>query len=290
MTYPLYTNVAANQLDSIKQQGELKVLTLNAASTYYMDSNGANGFEYQLAKMFAESIGVELKMITVDKYADIYPELIFNTGDIAAAGLSKQDGVNHTSIMFSSPYHEVKQQVLYRKGQHKRPRQIDDLQNGLLEVIDGTSHSHLLRRLESEYPDLSWRTNNDVATEELIELVEEGLVDYILADSHEISLQRRFYPELRIGFELGEQKQLRWAMKFSEDKSLLNAINAFFAGIKDDGRLAQMVHRYYSHVAKFNYSDLQTFDIHMKDRLPQYEAMFRREAEAYGLDWRLLAA
>ena len=63
LTYPLYTNVAANQLDSIKQQGVLKVLTLNAASTYYLDNSGANGFEYQLAKMFADSLGVKLKMI-----------------------------------------------------------------------------------------------------------------------------------------------------------------------------------------------------------------------------------
>lgn len=229
-------------------------------------------------------------MITVDKYADIYPELIFNTGDLAAAGLSTLDGVNHSSIMFSAPYHEVKQQVLYRKGQHQRPKQLNDLSSGLLEVIDGTSHSHLLRGMQTEYPDLSWRANNDVATEELIELVEEGLVDYILADSHEISLQRRFFPELRIAFELGEEKPLRWAVKFSEDKSLLNAIDEFFADIRQDGRLDQLVHRYYSHVAKFNYSDIQTFTIHLKERLPEYEALFRQEAEAYGLDWRLLAA
>ena len=290
VTYPLYSNEPANQLESIKQNGELRVLTLNAATTYYMGSSGETGFEYQLVKMFADSIGVELKMITVDKYADLYPELIFNSGHLAAAGLSEQDGVSSSNIMFSEPYHEVKQQVLYRRGQHKRPKKLDDLNGGLLEVVDGTSHSQLLGSLQKEYPEMSWRTNKDVATEELIELVEEGLVDYILADSHEIALQRRFYPELRIAFDLGEPKQLRWAVKSSEDKSLLHAIDEFFARIKHDGRLEQLVHRYFSHVAKFNYSDLQTFSIHMKERLPEFEALFRQEAEAHDLDWRLLAA
>ena len=128
------------------------------------------------------------------------------------------------------------------------------------------------------------------ATEELIELVDEGLVDFILADSHEIALQRRFYPELRVAFDLGNAKQLRWASKSSEDRSLIQAVNRFFELIKKDGRLDQLIHRYYSHVEKFNYSDIQTFTTHARERLPKYRAMFQREAEAEGLDWRLLAA
>ena len=46
-------------LQKIQKRGQLKVLTLNSATTYYQDIDGANGFEYQLASWFAESIGVE---------------------------------------------------------------------------------------------------------------------------------------------------------------------------------------------------------------------------------------
>jgi membrane-bound lytic murein transglycosylase F len=164
------------------------------------------------------------------------------------------------------------------------------LQQGTLEVIDGTSHTKLLSQLKKEHPDLSWRINKDMATEELIELVDDGLVDYMLADSHEIALQRRFYPELRIAFELGEPKQLRWAMRKNGDSSLIKAITEFFSAIRQDGRLQQLIHRYFSHVDKFNYSDLQTFRIHVRDRLPLYQDMFIQEANKQGLDWRLLAA
>ena len=287
---PFYSEKPLNQLEAIQQRGELRVLTLNAASTYYEDANGLNGFEYHLAKLFADHIGVSLSMIVVHKFADLYPELLFDSADMAAAGLSKLDAINSPYIGYGPAYHQVSQQVVYRKGELSRPKSLNDLDDGTLEVIAGTSHARLLMTLQKDYPDLSWSSNRDIATEELIELVEEGLIDYILADSHEIALQRRFYPELRIAFELGKPKLLRWAFKKSPDKSLLKAMESFFETIKQDGRLDQLIHRHYSHVAKFNYSDIQTFMTHARERLPQYQAIFQREAEAQGLDWRLLAA
>ena len=137
---------------------------------------------------------------------------------------------------------------------------------------------------------MSWIEADDIAVEELVELVENGNADFILADSHEIALQRRFFPELRIAFELGHPKQLRWAFNHANDNSLALAIEAFFAQIKQDGRLEQLIHRYYSYVARFNYSDIQTFNQHIKNRLPRYQALFKQEAVATGIDWRLLAA
>ena len=41
---------------------------------------------------------------------------------------------------------------------------------------------------------------------------------------------------------------------------------------------------------KFNYSDIRTFTQRIETHLPKYEALFKKEAKAVGLDWRLLAA
>ncbi|MDJ0882356.1 MAG: membrane-bound lytic murein transglycosylase MltF [Gammaproteobacteria bacterium] len=287
---PLYSVEPENIVEKIQERGYLKVITLNTASTYYEDANGPNGFEYQLTKAFAEYLDVDIRIIVVDEYADIYPELQFESGDLAAANLSKQDNYIETNVDFGPEYHEVNQQIVYRKGQQKRPKKIADLENGLLEVIDGTSHIKLLKELQAKHQSLSYRINQNMATEELIGLVDEGLVDYMLADSHEIALQRRFYPELRIAFNVGEPKQLRWAIKKKKDKSLLEAMNNFFKTIKEDGRLAQLIHRHFSHVEKFNYADIQTFKTHVRERLPLYRDLFIREGNNQGLDWRLLAA
>ncbi len=287
---PLYSKPPLSQLQQIQQRGTLKILTLNAASTYYLGDNGPDGFEYQLSRMFAEYLGVKPQIIVVERFAELYPELTFGSGDIIAAGVSEQDDVSHRYIQYGPGYHQVTQQLLYRKILHDRPKSLGDIKNGVIEVIEGSSEQRLLKRLSKNYPDLSWNIVKDIAIEELIELVDQGLVDYLLADSHEIALQRRFFPELRIAFELGEAKQLRWAVKSGEDSSLLLAMRDFFAEVKKDGRLEQLIHRYYSHVARFNYSDLQTFTLHSKERLPKYRDIFEREAAKVGLDWKLLAA
>lgn len=278
------------ELEKIQQSGKLRVLTLNSASTYYQDSYGSNGFEYQLATLFSEFIGVTPEFITVSQFADLYPELLFGTGDIIAAGLSENESEFSSAVAYGPRYFESDNQVLYRKGQVTRPKNVDDLTEGLLHVVSGTSQVKLLAEVRKQHPELVWREVEDAASEELIERVDSGEVAYLLADSHQIALQRRFFPELRIAFELGEPRQLRWAFNHAVDTSLANAIDEFFEKIDKGGRLEQLIHRHYSHVGKFNYSDIQTFTEYIKQRLPKYEALFRREAKAAGVDWRLIAS
>jgi len=278
IVYPIVSQNSVTQLEQIKDRGFIRFLTLNSASTYYQGVNQASGFEYQLGLLFAQSIGVEAQFITVSNFADLYPELLFGSGDITAAGLSINESSLSHAVVYGPRYHEVKNQVLYRKGNVDRPRTIDDLSAGKLAVIGGTSRAKLLRELQGRYPKLSWIESEDIGSEELIEMVENGRIDFALVDSHELALQRRFFPELRIAFELGRPRQLRWAFNHADDDSLALAIENFFTTIKNDGRLEQLIHRHYSQVAGFNYSDIQTFTGHIRERLPQYEAVFRREA------------
>src|SRR5210317_170637 len=67
-------------VEQIQKRGQLRVLTLNSATTYYQDVDAANGFEFQLASLFAESIGVEAEFIVIPAFAELYPELLFGTG------------------------------------------------------------------------------------------------------------------------------------------------------------------------------------------------------------------
>ena len=290
LVYPNAIQNSITQLEKIQKRGTIKFLTLNSASTYYQDGEGGNGFEYHLGLMFSEYIKVEAEFTTVARFADLYPELLFGSGDIAAAGLSKNESQFSHAVIYGPRYYEVTNQILYRRGDIKKPREINDLIDGSLRVISGTSQVRLLQRLQRTYPELTWTETDDIASEELIELVDDGKADFILADSHEIALQRRFFPELRIAFELGHPKQLRWAFNHANDNSLALAVETFFAQIKEDGRLEQLIHRHHSYAARFNYSDIKTFNLHMKNRLPRYEALFRQEGATLGIDWRLLAA
>ncbi len=281
---------ALTTLEKIQRRGHIEVLTLNSATTYYQDVDGPTGFEYQLATWFADSIGVDARINTVPSFAELYTELLFGSGDLVAAGLSQDESVYSRSVAYGPGYYEVTNQVLYRKFRADRPHQASDLVGGRLKVIAGSAHVKLLRELQQAHPELSWIEADDIGAEELIEQVDTSEIDYAIVDSHDLALQRRYFPELRIAFELGEPRQLRWAFMPGSDDSLARALDAFFAQIGTDGRLDQLVHRHYSHVARFNYSDTRTFTRRIETHLPRYEAMFRQAADDAGIDWRLLAA
>jgi membrane-bound lytic murein transglycosylase F len=118
---PMYTGKPLDRLQSIQKRGYLNLLTLNAASTYYEDASGANGFEYELARLFADHIKVMLNVIVVDRFEAIYSELSYDAGDIAAAGLSVQDLHAGPLIEFGPAYYQTTQQVLYRRDANNRP-------------------------------------------------------------------------------------------------------------------------------------------------------------------------
>jgi membrane-bound lytic murein transglycosylase F len=287
---PFYTEEPLTQLETIQQRGYINVLTHNSASTYYHDANGPNGFQYQLVKLFADYIGVKLNIIVVDRFSDLYAELLFKTGDLVAAGLSEQDVFINPNIEYGPSYHQVQQQVVYRRNKNRRIRNLEDIGDAPLVVIEGSSHERLLIDLSANMPDLKWQIESDIPSDEMIELVDEGELEFVLADSHEIALQRRFFPELRIALDMGDTKDLRWARKKATDDTLQNTLEIFFGSIKKDGRLDQLIHRFFGQVERFNYSDIQTFRKIANERLPTYKELFKREAEANNIDWHLLAA
>ena len=81
---------APTALERVQKEGVLRVITRNSPATYFQDRNGETGFEYELAKRFAERLGVELKIETADNLDDLYAQLSREGGPaLAAAGLTR---------------------------------------------------------------------------------------------------------------------------------------------------------------------------------------------------------
>jgi len=172
----------------------------------------------------------------------------------------------------------------------KRPRKIQDLSQGILEIVQGTSHENTLKQLKKNNPELSWILNTELDTDGLLYLVNERLIDYTIADSNQITLLRRFYPKLNRAFNLGSAKQLAWAFTRNHDLSLYSEAIVFIKQIKQNHTLEQLIERHYGHTQYIKYVGNCTFQLHFQSRLPRYQALFEEIAEKNALDWRLLAA
>jgi membrane-bound lytic murein transglycosylase F len=275
-------------LDRIKASGELVVLTRNSPTTYYEDADGLAGLEYELVQLFAEQLGVKTHFIVPDSFDKIIPMISRAEAHLAAAGLTVTKGREHL-VRFGPSYQEITPQLVYRAG-NKRPKDIADTTEGILEIVAGSSHEEELLRLMKKYPDLEWESRREVASEELLHLVREQVIDYTIADSNEVAINRRYYPKLKVAFNLTKPQPLAWAFPHAEDTSLYNAALIFFERIKKDGTLKQLLERYYGYFERINFVDKRTFRRHMASRLPLYIPYFKKAAKETGLDWKLLAA
>lgn len=275
-------------LEKIKQQGELVVATRYSLTTYYEERNGFAGIEHDLVKAFAEHLGVRVRFEVPDRVEQIIPMVIEKKAHMAAAGLSITRQ-RRSSIRFSSAYHESVAQLVYRSGSRK-PRNAGDLKEEILEIIKGGGHEERLIELKEKYPSLKWNSQTDMDEEELLYLLHEELIDYAIADSDQVVLSRRFYPELNVAFNLGEMQPLAWAFHHSQDTSLFDEAQKFLAEAKDNGLIADLIERYYGHTKRLNYVDKRAFKRRILTRLPEYRPLFEKAAEQTGLDWKLIAA
>lgn len=275
-------------LEQIKRKGELIVLTRNSATTYYEGRDGLAGFEYDLVQMFAKELGVKARFVVPKKFNDMLPMLMRGEAHIAAAGLTITPN-RKTMVRFGPSYQKITQQLVYKQG-NKRPKNLDDTIGSIFEVVAGSSHEEELLRHQEKQPELDWVANSELGSEELISLVWEQLLDYTVADSNEVSINRRFYPELEVAFDLTQPEDLAWAFPHSEDASLYNVARNFFHRMKLTGKLNRLMERYYGKTVNIGFVGTNTFKFHARDRLPQYIKLFKQAAKSTDYDWRLIAA
>lgn len=275
-------------LEQIKAEGSINVLTRQDSTTYYQGTDGLTGLEYDLVMLFADQLKVKVNFIIPDTFDEILKNISEHKADIAAAGLTVTEP-RKKSMRFAPSYQGITEQVIYRAG-NKRPRSVADLSNGILEIVKGTSHTESLNKLHTKHPNLSWNTNAEINSDGLLYLVNEGLIDYTIADSHQASTIKHFYPKLNIAFNITKPRHLAWALPLSKDNSLYEEVSRFFNRIKKDKTLQHLLEKHYGNTGNLSYVGNCRFRLHVKSRLPTYEKRFKTEALKHGIDWRLLAA
>lgn len=275
------------QLKKIINKGEIVVATRNAATTYYESREGLLGVEYDMAKSFADSLGVNVRFIVKENISDLFSTVNDGKADFAAAGLTHTQERDN-QFLFGPTYQKVSQQLVCRRG-GKKPKKIEDLFDVKLHVSKGSSYVEQLNVLKKQYNPLQWQVDEDADTESLLKAVWLKKVDCTVADSNIVAINRRYFPELSVRLEMNEPESLAWVMR-SKDDGLQDLIDDWFEDYKDSGKLDEVMHRYYGYIDRFDYVDTRAYQRKIKSDLPKYKKVFITAAAKYNLSWSLLAA
>ncbi len=269
-------------------QDEIRIVTVYGPTTYFVDTDSETGFEYELARMFADEIDHKLKVIVADNKAEMVEILLSGDADIAT-GLVKQTFEKNPELIAGPEYFTTTQQVIYKLG-IDRPKDLDDLFPYQLHIARGGLREDKLLYIKKQFPEFSWKLHPDLSASQIIDMVENEEIAYAAVYSSELITARQKYPDLRAAFDLAAPTALAWFTSRSDKKGLQEKLHAFFNKIESDESLAEMIEYFYGPVQKFDYVDQRRFISRFASRLPKYEHIFKTTASEFEFDWRFLAA
>jgi membrane-bound lytic murein transglycosylase F len=275
-----------NLLTQIKTAGVLRIATINSPTTYYLGADSPAGFEYDLAKGLADSLGVKLQVLTTRSSTEAMSLAQEGRAHIAAAALVVTPE-RREQIRFSKALLKVVPQLIYRAG-GKQPKDFGEL-HGLIRIPRGSVDTQRLQELKQQNPTLQWDEVDDQETEELLYQVANNQLDYTIANSDIVAITQRYYPQLRVAFALSKPQDIAWGFALGDDTSLYDAATAYLE-TNSGKEFNRLYDRYFGHVERVNILGAVTLATDVQTRLVRYRKAFEKAAEQNNMDWRLLAA
>jgi membrane-bound lytic murein transglycosylase F len=280
-------------LEEIKKRGTLILLTENTPSTYYLYRSQQKGFDYEVARAFAKSMGVKLQVVVVDDFDQLFFKLNKGDGDLIASNLTITPE-RLKVVAFSMPVYQSSEVVV-------QPKFSDN--NGLA-IHDSNSLNQLdiyVHRYSSFYETLkeyerrsgsSLRIHEapgEISTDELIRLTDEGEIPATITDQNLALLRQAQYPLLDMSVPITGERQIAVAMRKNAPE-LLKAFNAWLESKNGSAMLNSLYERYFEPGKVLGYRGTFTIPEITANHLSPYDSLFKIYAKEIPWDWRLLAA
>ena len=283
----VYLNSKPDELTNILQKGSITVITRNNPQCYMLGKDQIMGFEYELAKLFADYLGVDLKINPDEKWDSMISALNSGRGSFIAANMTITNK-RQQQAAFSNGYISTRQYVIVRRN-NTDIKKVEDLAGKTVHVRKGTSYQKRLELIKKDGIDITIKLHDNTPTYELIQQVAKRTIEATVADQNIALFNRKYYPRATPAFPISDDQYLGWAVKQSS-KKLLNKINLFFDKINANGKFDEIYNKYYAGIDNFDYVDLIKYHIRLKTRLPKYRPIIMEAAEKHDFDWKLIAA
>lgn len=207
-------------LNEIKKRGKLKVITSYNANSYFIYKDQAIGYEYELLKLMTKDLGVELDIKASNDLANLDYMLNSGEGDLIAANtiVTREKG---RQLKFTEHLMTTTQVLVQRKKGFVVRKKIIEYIDNTVDLIGKTVHvranSDYHIRLKKLQEELGGTINiktiaENITTDELIEQVYSGEIDYTVADEQTALINNAYYSELDISLPISFPQKIAWSL------------------------------------------------------------------------------
>lgn len=286
-------------LEDVKKRGKLRVVLPYNQTSYFLYKEEKMGFEYELLDLLSKEMGLELE-ITTTKDMDNLPYFLNSfQADIVAAHITVTKE-RQKELAFTEDLLSTSQVLVQRKKDHKETNS-----KHLLSAVDMVGKKIHVRKKSPFYKRLKALeeeiggsfdiqiVEGEEETDDLIEKVSKGEIDYTIAEETVALINQTYYDNLDVSVPISFPLKISWVVRRNSPE-LLKEVNKWIYKIKGDGTLQKIKSKYYKESRIIAETAPEPVKEVVKKKIvykiSPYDAILQREAVKLGWDWRLLAA
>ncbi len=250
-------------LDEMQSRRMIRVLVNYSRTRFFHDQGQARGFEYELLKAYEKHLNKGrkhhkwTKLIYVPvPFDQLLQGLQNGKGDLAAAGLTVT-AQRAKQVAFTAPYiPDVNEVVVHHKAV-KDLKTMANLGGRMVYVRKNSSYTGHLDRLNADFKNSKIKpievkeAPRNIVTEDILDLVNAGIVPITVADHHLAKAWQQVMPDIVVREDLVVHKggRIAWALR-KESPQLRKHLNQFIAKHRKGSLLGNILYnRYYLHAS-----------------------------------------
>ncbi len=293
------TDRAPRKFIEMREANVLRALVTHSKTFYFFDGATQRGLSHDALVEFEKFLNKELKTKTIKMRVvfipvtrdQLLPALEAGYGDVAVANLTVTSE-REQRVAFSRPIYRNVREIAVT-GAHADPvSSRDQLAGRIIHTRGSSSYFESLSTLNAEFEQRGLTPMNIVEVDEhlededLLEMVNAGLIDTIVMDSHKAQFWEQIFENIRVheDVELREGGAIAWAMR--KDTPELKAMVDKFLRRNGEGTLLgnMLLKRYLddntyirNHLAS---PEMQKFN--------ETAHLFQKYAAQYDFDWLMV--
>ena len=288
--------------DGMAERRAIRVLVTFNQTNYFLDMAHQRGATYELMKAFEAYVNkhhqegkhLKIHVIFIPVSRDqLLPWLLKGFGDIAAAGLTATAG-RKAQVDFTAPLVTGVNEVVVAGSAAPKLKSVEGLSGKEVYIRKSSSYFESLQKLNASLkkagkkPVRIKEASEYLETEDILEMVNAGLIPYTIADSHIADFWKKIFTDLTVYPELTVRTggEIAWMIR-KNSPQLKKVANAFIAKHKKGTLFGNiMLKRYY----KDNKWVRNAYSEEDMARFREAIKLFTLYGDRYSVDWLLLAA
>lgn len=285
----------------------IRVLTTYSKTFFFIDKGQQRGATHDIFAEFERSLNAQLAKEKKLKQRHLKVRIIFvpvtrdnlftalneGKGDIAAANLTIT-ATRQQQATFTDPIYSDIQELLISGPASPQVKNVDDLAGKTVFVRRSSSYYESLEALNARFakaslpPVVIKPAPEALEDEDLLEMLNAGLIPLIVVDRHKALFWKQVFPKIQVHEDivLRDNGNIAWAVR-KDNPQLLAKLNGFIKDNRQGSTLGNTLLLRYLKSAKYVKNAAAEKE---RRKFLKMVDIFRKYGDRYDVDWLLMAA